>query len=247
MPHQELENPNGLHDDASFASQVLSNEDILTPRKIFGVYQWDVFVEQLFSVIVLASAEAGGASKDDLNWLSGSLKARRAFEAVVWFFLHYFFLALPVPKKMFARHQLHIFTAWVKADMALSEKYPELQPKSKLVGKSLLIDKRHSSGASLQLFHGNIAQDSDSRHPDEERYVPAAQRRSLVSPVTESGSRLKPTPTTTRTLESHLGSIEFENDRLYEVRGHRSAGGASDYDDGDPEANYFAKVQRTAY
>jgi hypothetical protein len=96
---------NDLDDVASKAT-----EKQLSPRKSFGVRDWDVFICGLFQNVTGVETSAADITRQLLNgnksdaFLDEVMRLRK-FESVVWLYCRYFFLAQPLPKKQIAREE----------------------------------------------------------------------------------------------------------------------------------------------
>ena len=96
---------NDMDDIASRAS-----ETQFSPRKAFGVRDWDGFICGLFQNVTGVETSQSEINRHLMNgnrsdeFVETVMRLRR-FESVVWLYCRYFFLAQPLPKKQLAREE----------------------------------------------------------------------------------------------------------------------------------------------
>lgn len=92
----------------------MASQSEYSPRKTFGVKDWEVFVCGIFGTVsgeTEMSSSATPTIYDRLRNHENNDEIKRLmlrvarFEAVVWLFCRYFFLAQPLPKKAIAREE----------------------------------------------------------------------------------------------------------------------------------------------
>jgi len=104
-----------------------SESTIKTPRRYFGVREWEDFVEMVYDRQILDGAHGlSCAEPEAIERLARTTKCRRKFEAFVWLTLHYFFQATALPQKNLAREQLNFLReVWVRGDMEYGKRNPD--------------------------------------------------------------------------------------------------------------------------
>lgn len=184
----------------------MSSDYIKSPRRFFGVQQWEMFIESLYERIVLdAVIYAPACSQQEIETtklaLESSTKCRRRFEQFVWLTLHYFFKAVQIPQKQIARGQLQFLKVWVKGDSLYGRKFPDGAP----------------TGSKKRAV---LNQDDDSS--DDEPYKVNLKNKGTFGNV---GSTGKGRPTEMHNILGVTHSLSFDN-----FQNRQSHGGLFDRD-----------------